>query len=187
MSAVLIPLADNVEDIETVTIIDILRRARLEVTSASIYDHKQITAARGTKIEADQLLVDCLVNNWDLIVLPGGMPGAENLSHHPPLIDMLRKQSQAGKLYAAICASPAVVFAPHGLLDGKQATSYPTMQDKLPDTTRASESTVIDGHCITSQGPATAMEFSLTLVELLQGSECKNQLAQALLYVKACE
>ena len=182
MPKVLIPIADSVEDIETVTIIDILRRAQIDVTVASIYEHKKITAARGTRIEADALLSTCLDANWDLIVLPGGMPGAQHLSNHPPLIDLLKAQARANKFHAAICASPAVVFAPHGLLDGKLATCYPTMREQLPDATRAEETTVIDGQCITSQGPGTAMEFSLALVELLAGAELREKLAEALLY-----
>ncbi len=181
MATVLIPIADSVEDIETVTIIDVLRRAQCEVTVASIYERKQITAARGTRIEADQLLSDCVDMNWDLIVLPGGMPGAENLSNHSPLINMLTNQMHSEKFYAAICASPAVAFAPHGLLEGKRATCYPSMQSKLPDRTSADQSTVIDGNCITSQSPATAMEFSLVLVELLTNKQTRKQLEQALL------
>lgn len=182
MPEVLVPIANHVEDIETVTIIDVLRRAQINVTAASIHDYKLIMAARGTKIEADCLLSDCIDRDWDLVVLPGGMPGAENLSAHQPLINLLRQQKRANKYYAAICASPAVVFAPHGLLDCNQATCYPTMQNKLPDTTRAAETTVVDGNCITSQGPGTAMEFSLTLVELLIGNNKKMELADALLY-----
>ncbi len=182
MAKVLIPVADSVEDIETVTIIDVLRRAGFEVSVASIYEHKQITAARGTKIEADCLLSACLTEEWDLIALPGGMPGAEHLSNHAPLIERLKEQAAAGKYYAALCASPAVVLARHGLLRGKQATCYPSMQNKLPDTSRAAETTVIDCNCITSQGPATAMEFALALVAALSGNELRQQLAKALLY-----
>ena len=181
MSTALIAIADSVEDIETVTIIDILRRADIDVTVASIYDHKKITASRKTQIEADELLKNCLTTSYDLIVLPGGMPGAEHLGQHLPLIELLKNQVRKDKYYAAICASPAVVFAPHGLLEGKKATCYPTMQNQLPDSTLANQTTVIDGNCITSQGPATAMEFSLTLVELLSDKETKETLAKALL------
>ncbi len=182
MAKVLIPVADCVEDIESVTIIDVLRRAGFDVSVASIHEHKQITAARGTRIEADCQLSDCLTDRWDLIALPGGMPGAEHLSNHEPLITLLKEQAAAGKFYAAICASPAVVFARHGLLDDKQATCYPTMQSKLPETGRATDTTVVDGNCITSQGPATAMEFALVLVEALSGKDLRQQVANALLY-----
>ncbi len=182
MAKVLIPVADSVEDIETVTIIDVLRRAGFEVSVASIYEHKQITAARGTKIEADCLLSTCLTEEWDLIALPGGMPGAEHLSNHAPLIARLKEQAASDKFYAALCASPAVVLARHGLLSGKQATCYPSMQNKLPETSHAAETTVVDGNCITSQGPATAMEFALALVAALSGNELRQQLAKALLY-----
>ncbi len=181
MSKVLIPVADSVEDIETVTIIDVLRRAQMDVTVASIHDRKQVTAARGVRIEADCLLSDCAGKNWDLIALPGGMPGAEHLSNHAPLIELLKAQAGSGKLYAAVCASPAVVFARHGLLSNKHATCYPSMQEQLPDSRRAAEAVVIDGNCITSQGPATAMAFSLALVEALAGKDLRDKLAGALL------
>ena len=182
MAKVLIPVADSVEDIETVTIVDVLRRAGLDVSIASIHERKQIIAARGTRIEADCLLSSCLADKWDLIVLPGGMPGAEHLSNHAPLIALLKEQAATGKHYAAICASPAVVLARHGLLNGKQATCYPAMQAQLPDTSRAAEMTVIDHNCITSQGPATAMAFALALVEALSGKDRRQQVAEGLLF-----
>ena len=177
---VLIPIADGTEELEAVTIIDVLRRADAQVTVASVAS-LQVTASRGVKIDADCLIADCTDKTFDLIVLPGGLPGAEHLRDCPPLIDMLKSQSQAGRLYAAICASPAVALAPHGLLDDKQATCYPSCADALPDQTQADRPVVVDGNCITSQGPGTALEFSIELARLLFGDAKAKQVAEAML------
>ncbi|MGD2089163.1 MAG: DJ-1/PfpI family protein [Candidatus Aminicenantes bacterium] len=167
---VLVPIADGSEEIEAVGIIDILRRAGAEVTVASV-DDLQITASRGVRITADCLISDCTDQTFDLIALPGGMPGAEHLRDSTELVDMLKKQRETGRLYAAICASPAVVFQPHGLLAGKKATCHPGRKDTLENKEAADSRVVVDGNCITSQGPGTAMEFALKLVELLLGKE----------------
>ena len=175
---VLVPIADGTEEIEAVTIIDVLARAGANVTVASA-DAIQITASRGVKLVADKLIAECTDESFDLIALPGGMPGAEHLRDCAPLIEMLKAQKAAGKLVAAICASPAVVLAPHGLLDGKKATGYPGTQDKLPKS--ANGRVVVDGNCITSQGPGTAMEFAVELVNQLCGKEKAQQVAAGLL------
>ena len=130
---------------------------------------------------ADCLIEDCRGKQFDLIALPGGLPGAENLRDCSVLIKMLKDQKQAGRLYAAICASPAVVLAPHGLLDGKKATCYPTCSDELPDQTQAKQRVVVDGNCITSQGPGTALEFSIELIRQLSGDAAAQQVAEAML------
>ena len=114
---VLVPIADGTEEIEAVTLIDVLRRAGVQVTVASV-SALQVTASRGVKLVADKLIADCKNEPYDLIVLPGGMPGAEHLRDCTALIALLKAQQQGGKLYGAICASPAVALAPHGLLDG---------------------------------------------------------------------
>ncbi|MHC5156244.1 MAG: DJ-1 family glyoxalase III [Planctomycetota bacterium] len=132
-----IPIADGTEELEAVTIIDVLRRADIQVTVASV-GPLQITASRGVKLVADCLIDDCKDHIFDLIVLPGGLPGAEQLRDCGSLIQMLQTQKEAGRLYAAICASPAVVLAPYDLLDGKRATCYPSFADALPDRERRS-------------------------------------------------
>ncbi|MBC8469715.1 MAG: DJ-1/PfpI family protein [Planctomycetes bacterium] len=175
---VLVPIADQIEEIEAVTIIDVLARAGANVTVASV-GAIQITASRGVKLVADKLIADCTDESFDLIALPGGMPGAEHLRDCALLIEMLKAQKTAGKLYAAICASPAMALTPHGLLDGKKATCYPSLQDKLPEL--ANGRVVVDGNCITSQGPGTAMEFAVELVRQLCGDEKAQQVAGPLL------
>lgn len=173
----LVPIADGSEDIESVTIIDVLRRAGVDVTVASAHDRKEITAARQTRITADALLMDCLEQEYDLIVLPGGKSGAENLRECQPLIDRVRRQKDEGRWFAAICASPGVALASHGLLDGFAATGHPGFQDTLPDKSRVNERVVVDRNCITSQGPGTAMEFALEVVEQLCGRETRERVA----------
>ncbi|MBN1796497.1 MAG: DJ-1/PfpI family protein [Sedimentisphaerales bacterium] len=177
---ILIAVADGIEELETIAIIDCLGRAGADLTIAST-GKQQIITARKIKITADCLVSDCSENSYDLIALPGGVPGAESFRDSKVLIEMLKSQKDAGRFYAAICASPAIAFAPHGLLAGKKATCYPSMENKLPDASAANQRVVVDGNCITSRGPGTALEFSLKLVELLFGSQKSQELAKAML------
>lgn len=173
---VLIPIADGTEEMEAVTIIDVLRRAGCEVTVASVGEQFKVTASRGVKIEADAMIGKCKDKEYDLIVLPGGLPGADHLRDCADLIEMLKAQKAAGRLYAAICASPAVVLVPHGLLEGKKATCYPSCQDELPDLV-PDKRVVVDGNCITSLGPGSAVEFALELVRQLFDVETMQKVA----------
>lgn len=177
---VLVPIANGTEEIEAVSIIDTLRRAGAEVTVASV-GQLQVTASRGVKLVADAKISDCVKQTYDCIALPGGMPGAEHLRDCTPLVEKLKQQKQSGRLYAAICASPAVVLQPHGLLQGIRATCYPSMQDKLDPTHVADEKVVVDGNCVTSQGPGTAIVFALALVELLFDAKKAREVAGAML------
>lgn len=173
----LVPIAEGSEDIETVTIIDLLRRAGVEVTVASVHDYPTITASRKTRITADALLSDCASQPWDLIALPGGMPGARNLSECGLLVERLKRQRDEGRLYAAICAAPELVLATHGLLEGCAATGHTAFREGLPDKSRVEERVVMDQCCITSQGPGTALEFGLALIERLCGRETRDKVA----------
>jgi 4-methyl-5(b-hydroxyethyl)-thiazole monophosphate biosynthesis len=177
---VLIAVADGIEELEAITIIDCLRRAGADLTIASI-QKQGIVTSRKVKITADCLITDCTGETYDLIVLPGGLPGAEYLRDSRELAEMLKKQKNSPRFYAAICASPAVVFEHHGLLADKKATCYPAMADKLKNKQAINQRVVVDGNCITSQGPGTALEFSLKLVELLFGSQKNQELAKAML------
>jgi|TARA_B110000967_G_scaffold130839_1_gene133676 4-methyl-5(b-hydroxyethyl)-thiazole monophosphate biosynthesis len=168
----LVPIAEGSEEIELVSIVDVLRRAGVEVTVASANSHQklEITASRGMKITADVMLDDCAKNHYDLIAVPGGLPGSEHLAEHPVLDTMLRAQADQGKLFAAICAAPALVLASKGLLLNKTATCYPSYQQTLEaKEVDAAARVVVDGNCITSQGPGTALDFALELVEQLCG------------------
>ncbi len=174
---VLVPVADGSEEIETITIVDVLRRAGAEVSLASVMDGRrlEITASRQVKLLADCHIDDVSDVDFDLIALPGGLPGAEYLRDSQALIAVLRRHIEAGRRYAAICAAPALVLAHHGLLDGA-ATAHPGFVDQLPHP-RPQQTVVIDGHCITSQAPGTAIDFALTLVEQLYGRAKRDQLA----------
>jgi 4-methyl-5(b-hydroxyethyl)-thiazole monophosphate biosynthesis len=177
---ILIAVADGVEELEAITVIDCLGRAGAEITVASV-NKIQITTCRKVKITADCLIGDCVEKIYDLIVLPGGMPGAEHFRDCGQLVEMLKKQKEAGRLYAAICASPAVVFEHHGLLAGKKDTCFTAMVDKLKNKEAANQPVVVDGNCITSQGPGTAAQFAIKLVELLFGRERADSVARAML------
>jgi len=127
---VLVPIADGIEEIESVCIIDVLRRAGAEVTVASV-DGLQVKASRGVKLVADKVIADCADEVFDLIALPGGLGGAEHLRDCDVLTKMLKDQKQSGRFYAAICASPAVVLGAHGLLDDKKAVCHPALAEQL--------------------------------------------------------
>ena len=167
---VLVPIADGIEEIESVCIIDVLRRAGAEVVVASV-DQLQVTASRGVKLVADKLIADCTDDVYDLIALPGGMPGAEHLRDCQQLQKMLADQKNNNRLYAAICASPAVALGSHGLLDDKKATCHPALADKLKCLEKVDARVVTDDNCITSGGPGTAIEFAIELVRLLFDAE----------------
>lgn len=177
---VLVPIADGTEDIEAACIVDVLRRANADVTVVSIAS-LNITASRGINITADVTIEDCKDQTYDLIALPGGLPGADNLRDCETLKQLLIDQKRSGRYYAAICASPAVVFQHHGLIDDVKATCYPSLLDKLSKPASSEERVVVDGNCVTSQGPGTAIEFSLKLVELLFGMTKAKQIADAML------
>ena len=179
----LVPIANGSEEIEAITIINLLRRANIHVTVASVEDTNMIEGSRGVKIVADENIKESRNKVFDLIVLPGGLPGAEHLRDSPDLIAMLHEQNQSKRLYAAICASPSVVLEPHNLLEGKKACCYPCFKlEKAhqPDDPKAT--IVISKNLATAQGPAMAMEFSLKLIEWLKGGSEANKIAQGLLF-----
>lgn len=168
MARVLIPLAPGCEEIEAVTAIDILRRAGIEVTAAGL-SSGPVRASRGTVLLPDATLDEALKNDYDMIVLPGGMPGSEHLKDDPRIISLLQRMAREGKFVTAICAAPMALHAA-GLLEGKRATSFPGVLDKLPGShAYQQDAVVVDGNIATSRGPGTAMDFALQLVELLAG------------------
>jgi len=177
---VLVPIANGTEELEAVCIIDVLRRAGASVTVASV-DDLQVTASRGIRLVADRLIADCVGQTYDLIVLPGGMPGAEHLRDSDELVSMLKHQLQEKRFYGAICASPAVVFQHHGLLGSRIATCYPDFVNQLSNPDKLNSNVIIDDMCITSRGPGTALEFAIKLVELLFGKEMADEVSRSML------
>ncbi|CAL5038819.1 unnamed protein product [Urochloa decumbens] len=180
---ILVPIANGSEEMEATMIIDILRRAKANVVVASLEDKLEVVASRKVKMVADVLLDDALKQQYDLILLPGGLGGAEAYSKSDKLMGLIKKQAEANKLYGAICASPAIALEPHGLLKGKKATSYPAMWSKLADQSECKNRVVVDGNLITSQGPGTSMEFSLAIVEKLFGRERAVELAKTMVFM----
>jgi 4-methyl-5(b-hydroxyethyl)-thiazole monophosphate biosynthesis len=178
MARVLVPLADGCEELEAVTIIDLLRRAGVEVVTAGLGEGV-VRASRGVLLLPDTTLDVALGDDYDMVVLPGGMPGATHLKEDARILDLLKKMAAAGKYTAAICAAP-MVLAEAGVLAGRQATSYPGFLDGLADVTLRSEAVVQDGTVLTSRGPGTAIDFALALVEVLAGSEKRRQVEAAL-------
>ena len=166
---VLVPLAQGCEELEAVTITDLLTRAGIQVITAGL-DDKVVVASRGMKLVPDKLLDDVLNEDFDMIVLPGGLPGADHLNNDPRIQVLVKKMAANNKYTAAICAAPRVL-ATAGILDGKNATSFPGALDKFPvnNLIKNELDVVVDGKVVTSKGPGTAMDFTLTLIELLLG------------------
>jgi len=178
MPKVLVPLAQGCEEIEAVTVIDILRRAGIEVVSAGL-DDLPVLASRGVLLLPDTTLDNALEQSFDMIVLPGGQPGSDNLKADKRIIALLQQMAQQGKYVAAICAAPSVLAAA-GLLNGRKATSYPTCLDDFPKVDLQTAAVVEDGKFITSRGPGTAMDFALALVERLVGKAKRQQVEAGL-------
>lgn len=173
----LILLAEGFEEIEAITAIDVLRRAGIEVIVCGL-GGKTITGSHGIKVLADKRLEE-FSGDVDAIIFPGGMPGAENLSNSQRVRELILKMHKEGRLIAAICASPALVLAPTGILKKRRATAYPGMEkDFGKDTTFVEDKVVVDGNIITSRGPGTALLFSLAIVERLAGKKVSEGLKE---------
>ncbi len=190
MVNVLIPIAEGCEELEAVTIIDLLRRAEIHVTTASLNDPgdnslkvKPVTASRGVVLIPDTTLDEAMTHDFDMIVLPGGLPGADHLDNDPRIHQLLKKMANEDKYTAAICAAPKIL-ANAKLLEGKTATSYPGFIEKMDlENTQVIEDAVVhDGKVITSRGPGTAMVFSLALIEILTNKEKRDEVASGLLF-----
>ena len=175
MSRALVPLAQGCEELEAITITDLLTRAGVEVTTVGL-DDQPVTASRGARIIPDKNIDDVTDETFDLIVLPGGLPGADHLRDAARVQALFKKHASDDKYVGAICAAPKAL-ASAGLLDGKKATSYPGILDAVDNSTiKISPSAVeIDGKIVTSRGPGTAMDFALTLIELLEGPEKRDE------------
>jgi len=180
MASVLVPLAQGCEELEAVTVVDLLRRAGIEVITAGL-DAQPVRASRGMLLVADTTLDTALQQEFDMVVLPGGLPGADHLRDDPRVIDLVKKMAANDRYTAAICAAPRVL-AHAGLLDGKRATSYPGALDidAVPDIDYQEVPVVTDGKVITSRGPGTAMDFALTLIETLAGRDKRDEVEAGL-------
>ena len=176
-------LAYGFEEIEALTAVDILRRGGVDVQLVSISDEKGVQGAHGISITADAVFADADNEGCDMIVLPGGLPGATNLEAHEGLMKNVENFAQTGKAVAAICASPGVVLAPHGILKDKEATVYPGMEGALTKggAKPVAKGAVTDGNIITGMGPGYATEFALAILEYLAGKDAADDVAEGFL------
>jgi 4-methyl-5(b-hydroxyethyl)-thiazole monophosphate biosynthesis len=181
MAKVLMPLAQGCEELEAVTIIDLLVRAGVDVITASLDDNKVITCSRGVQLVAQVTLESILNESFAMVILPGGQPGSDNLEQDQRVLSLLRTTVEADGIAAAICAAPKVLVTA-GLLDGRQATSYRGVIDVQPaqGMSYINQAVVDDGNVITSRGPGTAMDFALTLIERLKGKTVRLNVEQDL-------
>lgn len=181
MTSAAIVLAEGFEDVEAVTVIDVLRRADFSVDVAG-FSPDPVSGARGVRVIPDRDVNDLKKKIFDVLVLPGGTKGAERLAASPVVREMILAHHRAGKFIAAICAAPAVVLAPLGILDGKRAACFPGFESKFPASVRfEAERVVVDGNLITSRAMGTAMEFSLAIVAALRGRDAAEKIRSAVL------
>ncbi|MBK1722096.1 DJ-1 family glyoxalase III [Thiocystis violacea] len=180
MPRVLVPLAQGCEELEAVTIIDLLRRAEIEVVAAGLTEGP-VKASRGVQLVPDTTLEAVQDDDFDMVVLPGGLPGARYLEEDARVRALLQRHQRNGRYTAAICAAPKVLAAA-GLLDGRRATSYPgaVQARDFPEVQFIDAPVVVDAGVVTSRGPGTAMDFALELIELLVGRECRDRVESGL-------
>jgi 4-methyl-5(b-hydroxyethyl)-thiazole monophosphate biosynthesis len=179
MGRVCVLLANGFEEIEAVTIIDVLRRAKVEVVTVAVASGA-VKGAHQVVVQADRDLAQAGAESWDMVILPGGLPGATTLRDDPRVQALLQRQAAQGKKIGAICAAP-IALGKAGLLKGKKATSYPGFEDQLAGASYQEAAVVRDGNIITSRGPGTAMEFALQLVVELSGKPVADELKKAML------
>ncbi|MEE8389148.1 MAG: DJ-1 family glyoxalase III [Acidiferrobacterales bacterium] len=180
MALVLVPLAKGFEDLEAITITDLMRRAQIDVVTAGLTPGP-ITGSRGTIVVPDMSLDEALQQSYDMVVLPGGQPGATHLEKDERIQSLVKRMAADNKVTAAVCAAPKVL-AVAGLLEGKRATGFPgtLSADQFPGIDISTDAVVTDGNIVTSRGPGTVMDFTLALIEILTDNDVRNQVEQAL-------
>jgi 4-methyl-5(b-hydroxyethyl)-thiazole monophosphate biosynthesis len=179
MKKVLVALAPGFEEIETITVVDILRRAGARVVLAATEDGP-IEGSRGVTVLPDALLDQVDDKDFDLVVLPGGQPGTDNLNNNAKVKTIVQNMHQSGKQIAAICAAPTILQSA-GILKNTAITSHPSVEDQLKDVDYSEERVVVDGNIVTSRSPGTALEFALKLVEILFGPDRMNTVNQGVM------
>jgi 4-methyl-5(b-hydroxyethyl)-thiazole monophosphate biosynthesis len=181
MAKTAIFLADGFEEIEALTVVDLLRRAGIEITMVSIMGRRSVEGSHNITVMADELLEDLDFDSFDMLVLPGGMPGTTNLDNCEPLKEKIREFNDKGKLLSAICAAPTV-FGRMGILKGKKATCYPGREGDLTEADVQTTEVVKDGNFITSRGMGTAIPFGLAIIEEFQGKEATDDMAKKIIF-----
>lgn len=181
MKKVAVLLADGFEEIEALTVVDILRRASVYVDTVSITDEYKVRGSHGINVQTEDLFDEVNFVEFDMVVLPGGMPGTTNLDEHPGVKRVLEDYASSGKYIGAICAAPSILGG-MGLLKGKRAACYPSFEDKLSGAVISRLPVVQDGNIITSRGMGTAIDFALKLTEILFDREKADELAESIVY-----
>lgn len=174
-------LANGFEEIEGLMVVDLLRRAGIDITTVSIGDKKEVLGGHGITVIADTIFNEVNFNDVHMLILPGGMPGTTNLFEHKELAKLLLKHNSENKMLAAICAAPSVLGM-NGILEGKKATCYPGFEDKLVGAIYTNERVVKDKNVITSKGLGTALEFAATIIEHYKGIEKADQIKSSVQY-----
>ena len=182
MSRTAIFFATGYEEIEALTVVDILRRAGEEITMVSVTDERSVTSSHGVEVTMDKVLSEVNFDETDVIVLPGGMPGTKNLEACAALMEQVDAFVQAGKSVAAVCAAPSIL-GHRGHLNGKKACSFPDMESQLEGAEVLREPAVIDGNIITGRGMGAAIPFGLAILEKLQGKEAAEAMGRKIVYL----
>lgn len=177
---VYVHLATGFEEIEAITVIDVLRRAEITAEAVSVTGEHLVEGAHGVVVKADLLFDEADYDSCDMIVLPGGMPGTTNLGAHKGLAEQLKKFAAQDRWLAAICAAP-MILGETGLLKGKMAVIYPGMEKHLKEALIGEDKVVTDGRIVTSKGPGTAIDFAMALVEILKDKVAVSELRKAML------
>lgn len=180
MANVLIPLANGVEEIEAVTIIDVLRRAQWTVVAAGMSDGV-ITASRGVRLVPDKPWQDVEPDDFDVLLLPGGSAGTQALQSNRDILETIRNFIRQEKIVGAICAAPLVLQAA-GIMAGREATCHPAVRDRMKAPRLLDDPVVISGNVITSQGPGTTIDFALAVIEMMDGQEASEAVAEGLVF-----
>lgn len=180
MSKVYVFLATGFEEVEALTVVDLLRRAGVDCQTVSVMEEKQVTSSHNVTVTADVLFSE-ISDDADMLVLPGGIPGTPNLAAHKELGELLKRQFQSGKWVAAVCAAPTVLGS-LGILDGKKATCFPGKMEELICGEKLKDSVVVDGNVITSRGMGTCIDFGLKMIEVLDSAETAERIGKAIVY-----
>ncbi|MBP5570182.1 MAG: DJ-1/PfpI family protein [Prevotella sp.] len=175
-------MADGFEDVEALIPVDVLRRGGVDIKTVSIMGRLEVESAHGVTIKADMLFEDADLEDADMLLLPGGMPGASNLDAHEGLKAALVKQAESGKKVGAICAAP-FVLGKLGILKGKRATCYPGFEQYLEGATYTAALFTIDGNIVTGEGPAAAFPYAYSILALLTTEETATEVATGMRYV----
>ena len=181
MAKTVIFLADGFEEIEALTVVDLLRRAGIDIKMASIMGKRSVTGSHGIAVEADALFEDADIEDADMLILPGGMPGTSNLFECEPLKEKIREFNDKGRMLAAICAAPTV-YGRMGLLEGKKASCYPGCEKDLKGADVQTAEVTFCDNFITSRGMGTAISFGLAIIEHFQGKEAADSMAEKIVY-----